>query len=128
MRKIQSQKGWIAVDLDCTLAEYHGDLLVVGKPIRPMLNRVKRWLKQGREVRIFTARVYEGPERSEVDLADHNWVRKQQKLINDWCRKYLGQELLVTCVKDFRMEILYDDRTIQVIPNDGRLVKKCKNH
>jgi hypothetical protein len=26
------------------------------------------------------------------------------------------------------MEILYDDRTIQVIPNDGRLVKKCKNH
>jgi hypothetical protein len=54
-----AKKGaWIGVDLDGTLAEYtvwkgpHH----IGPPILVMLERVKRWLAAGVEVRIFTAR------------------------------------------------------------------------
>ena len=50
-------RGWIGVDLDGTLAEYHGWNGSIGKPIAPMVDRVKRWLAEGVEVRIMTARV-----------------------------------------------------------------------
>jgi len=50
--------GWIGVDLDGTLATYGGwkgpdD---IGAPVPAMMKRVKRWIGEGREVRIFTAR------------------------------------------------------------------------
>lgn len=50
--------GYIGVDLDGTLAEYHGwgdDS--IGAPVPKMLARVKKWLAEGQEVRIVTARV-----------------------------------------------------------------------
>jgi hypothetical protein len=51
-------KGWIGVDLDGTLAEYHGWVgpEYIGPPIPAMLDRVKLWLEEGRTVKIFTAR------------------------------------------------------------------------
>ena len=52
--------GWIGVDLDGTLAEY--DKWVspthIGKPILRMVKRVQKWLAEGRQVKIMTARVY----------------------------------------------------------------------
>ena len=48
--------GWIAVDFDGTLAQYDGTLKL-GKPIPAMCERVKNWVAEGYEVRIFTARV-----------------------------------------------------------------------
>ena len=49
--------GWIGVDLDGTLATFDAsDPDVVGPPIPAMVQRVKRWLQEGREVRIVTAR------------------------------------------------------------------------
>lgn len=109
--------GWIGVDLDGTLAVYDGfkGPLHIGPPVPLMLERVKRWLARGRDVRIFTARVSptsvernRGPSLAEVRGA-----------IEDWCREHIGQALPVTCEKDFMMVELWDDRCVQVIPNRG---------
>jgi len=109
--------GWIGVDLDGTLAYYDqwrgsGH---IGPPVAPMVRRVARWLQEGREVRIFTARAFRDgtPERDkDVDVA--------MAAIKAWCILHLGVELEVTCVKDFSMIELWDDRAIQVIYNTGR--------
>lgn len=51
--------GWIGVDLDGTLAHYDTweKWNVFGPPIRLMVNRVRKWLDEGKTVKIFTARV-----------------------------------------------------------------------
>lgn len=53
-----SNKGWIGVDLDGTLAHYDGwkGPEHIGAPIPAMVERVKAWLAEGKEVRISTAR------------------------------------------------------------------------
>jgi hypothetical protein len=104
--------GWIGVDLDGTLAHYDEweGIDVIGAPIIPMVNRVKSWLAEGIEVRIFTARVG-GP----ADLAAT--ARPQ---IERWCREHIGQKLTVTATKDFGMYELWDDRAVQVERNTGR--------
>lgn len=110
-----STKGWIGVDLDGTIAEYTGwkGHRHIGQPIRPMVERVKRWLKEGWEVRIFTARVSarDGAEKQEVI-----------KAVQDWCEEHIGTLLSVTCEKDYAMVELWDDRCVQVIPNTGEPV------
>ena len=52
------QAGWIGVDLDGTLAHYNGwvDETHIGEPIQGMADRVRGWLADGIDVRIFTAR------------------------------------------------------------------------
>lgn len=106
--------GWIGVDLDGTLAEYTGwkDESHIGDPILPMLERVKEWLEQDIEVRIFTARVSTA-NRLEEDVAT------TRILIQDWCELHLGKRLEVTNQKDYAMMELWDDRCVQVIPNTG---------
>jgi len=51
---------WIAVDLDGTLAYYDSNrglsLDYIGPPITSMLVRVLGWLREGKTVKIFTAR------------------------------------------------------------------------
>ena len=58
----QAHFGWIGVDLDGTLAQYDGfkGCTVIGDPVQVMLARVKKWISEGIEVRIFTARVNPG--------------------------------------------------------------------
>lgn len=109
--------GWIGVDLDGTLAEYgqwkgpgH-----IGKPIKPMVDRVKGWLDSGETVKIFTAR---------VSGAD---AEESRKYIEAWCEIHIGQVLEVTNSKDYGMVALYDDRAVQVIPNTGELVERKKD-
>ena len=101
--------GWIGVDLDGTLAHYdewkgpdH-----IGAPIKPMVDRVRAWLDDGKHVKIFTARVC-GQDRGHV-----------AEVIKRWCAEHIGQELEVTCVKDYGMVELWDDRAVQVVPNAG---------
>jgi hypothetical protein len=102
--------GWIGVDLDGTLAEYHGWVAAdhIGPPIPAMVERVKAWLAEGRQVRIFTARVSDPAETIEP--------------IKAWCREHLGRELPVTNVKDYGMVELWDDRAVTVEPNTGRVI------
>lgn len=104
--------GWIAVDLDGTLARYEGwqGEHHVGDPVPLMLQRVKDWLKEGKEVRIFTARVCRtGQEGIRARLA-----------IEAWLEKHVGQVLQITNQKDYGMIELWDDRCVQVVPNTGR--------
>ena len=62
-------EGWIGVDLDGTLAEYLGwqGMGHIGEPIAPMVERVKAWLAEGKDVRIFTARVCSSQSQEDLD-------------------------------------------------------------
>lgn len=107
-----TSKEWIGVDLDGTLAEYHGWAGgKIGPPVPKMAARVKQWLAEGKNVRIFTARVSED--------ADLDEKEKQEENIKNWCFQHFGVRLPVTHKKDFSMIELWDDRAIQVIKNTG---------
>lgn len=102
---MSSPKDWIGVDLDGTLAYYdkwRGGH--IGAPIPGMLERVKRWLAEGKTVKIFTARA-----------ADPSNI----PMLEAWLITYLGQVLTITNVKDKRMVELWDDVAVRVIKNRG---------
>lgn len=107
-----SRYDWIGVDLDGTMAMVCPgmpyDPRVVGAPIVPVVERVKRVLAEGRNVKVLTARVYPG-EKGTVTV----------RAIEEWCKEHVGQVLPVTCSKDAFMVELWDDRAKQVIPNRG---------
>lgn len=111
------KRGVILVDLDGTLAHYEGwqGPQHIGSPVPAMVARVKAWLAEGREVRIFTARV--APE--DGDFED---VEKWRKAIEDWCVVHIGQRLAVTCIKTRSAILIYDDRARQVEANTGRVI------
>jgi hypothetical protein len=111
---MSNSQGWIGVDLDGTLAYYDGwkGSAHIGAPIPVMVERVKRWLAEGKEVRIFSARVSGDDEETAYEA------------IRVWCLTVFGQVLRVTCTKDYHMIALYDDRCIQVEPNTGRLMSE----
>jgi hypothetical protein len=120
-RFIVKRGGWIGVDLDGTLAVYdkwrgpeH-----IGEPIPAMVERVLSWIAQGRDVRIFTARVTEASKNA--DGTEHNMARVREA-IQTWCRTHLGIVLPITNVKDWNMVELWDDRAVQLIPNTGRTI------
>lgn len=103
-----SDHGWIGVDLDGTLAVYDGwkGAEHIGEPVQPMVDRVKAWRAEGREVKIFTARVF--GDTGEVAA-----------VIAKWCFDHIGEVLPITCTKDYGMVTLWDDRAIGVVPNLG---------
>jgi len=105
-------KKWIGVDLDGTLAYYDGwkGPDHIGMPIPKMIERVRKWLAAGEDVRIFTARV------SPVNGAEAGIA---YRAILNWLRVHIGQELPITNEKDSMMMELWDDRVIQVIKNTG---------
>jgi hypothetical protein len=115
--KHTKHQGWIGVDLDGTLAHYTGwvDENHVGEPIPPMLARVKQWVADGREVRIFTARV--GPHDPAKVRPDYR--HRVVRVIHEWLAKHGLPRLEVTATKDYGMVELWDDRCVQVIPNAG---------
>lgn len=111
--------GWIGVDLDGTLAFYERWTACdhVGDPIEPMVARVKQWRAAGHSVKIFTARVSsDGSARRDLEAA------RARIAIAAWCEKHLGEILPVTCVKDYAMIELWDDRAVQVRANKGEPV------
>ena len=107
-------EGWIGFDLDGTLARYDGwrGAAHIGEPIEPMVDRAKEYLANGFNVAIVTARMSVAEQRVQAGEA-----------IKAWCLKHIGQELPVTCCKDYGMIRCYDDRAIQVISNEGVLVQ-----
>lgn len=117
--------GWIGVDLDGTLAHYHGWKGVdhIGEPIPAMVERVKAWLAEGQDVRIFTARVAGlwpiGGGSGMVDTLAQAEANMALTAIQAWSQKHLGDVLPVTALKDFGMIELWDDRAVQVNRNTG---------
>ena len=112
---------WIAVDFDGTLATWDcpwpDDYRATGEPIPLMVERVKRWIAEGEDVRIFTARM-DGYHPKDGPVPVH-LVRK---VIEDWCLKHIGVILPVTNRKDYWMKVLYDDRAFQVEKDTGRII------
>lgn len=104
---------WIGVDLDGTLAYYDtwDGTPAIGKPIPAMVERVKGWLAEGKEVRILTARMDDPPDDS-IRIA-----------IEDYCELHLGQRLEATCIKGKGMVEFWDDRAVRVEKNTGRRIK-----
>lgn len=103
---IQAQGGWIGVDLDGTLVEYHGyvDEYTFGAPISEMVERVKQWLAEGTQVKIFTAR---------ASIPSHI------PPIQDMLERIGLPRLEVTNEKDYKTMEIWDDRCVQVVPNKG---------
>lgn len=113
---VQEGGGWIGVDLDGTLAQYDGRRGSdhIGPPVPLMLERVKRWLAEGRTVKIFTARVA-GHGLPLIGGGTEDAISP----VKEWCRQHIGQELEVTNVKDFGMIELWDDHAVTVQKNTG---------
>jgi hypothetical protein len=112
------------VDLDGTLAHYDGfkGAAIIGEPIAPMVERVKRWLEQGKTVKIFTARMH-GHGMPLIG----GGVEDVRTPIENWCREHIGRVLEITNVKDFGMVELWDDRAVQVESNTGIPVASCRD-
>ena len=108
--------GWIGVDLDGTLAHYDRwrGSHHIGEPIPKMVDRVKQWVADGKEVRIFTART--SPMSLKLN-GDEDWDVAHS--ISLWCLKHIGTAFTITHEKDMAMVQLWDDRCVQVIPNTG---------
>ncbi|HXI72564.1 MAG TPA: hypothetical protein VNN22_19655 [Verrucomicrobiae bacterium] len=106
---------WIGVDLDGTLAIDTGNnrdgtgFGAIGSPIKPMLIRLKKWISEGKTVKIFTARA-SSP--------------KQVVMIRKWLLVRGLPDLEVTNVKDPQMVELWDDRCVQVMTNLGEPIEK----
>lgn len=114
-----TKDGWIGVDLDGTLAKYTeftGEL-DIGEPVPLMVERVRKWLKLGMDVRIFTARVYLDHENIHSERTIR--VGMVKRAIEKWSFTHIGTVLPVTYKKDYKMIELWDDRAVQVIPNTG---------
>ena len=97
-----------AVDLDGTLAKFNkyveGE---IGNPVKPMLNRIKTWLRYGHKVVIFTARAG-----NPTDVS----------AIKRWLKKNNLPNLKITNVKTPDITEIWDDRAVSVYKNQG-LVK-----
>jgi len=121
-----SSNGWIGVDLDGTLAHYEGEQGVhhIGVPIPLMVGRVRKWLAEGKEVRIMTARVSGADSTDDVVRRD---AEKARTCIKLWCSIVFGQVLAVTHRKDFKMIELWDDRVVRVELNTGKVMSESED-
>jgi hypothetical protein len=99
-------KTWVGFDLDGTLAHYDGwkGKEHIGEPIKPMVKLIKKYLKRGYTVKIFTSRA------SEVN---------QIPFVVDWCKEHIGQTLEVTNEKNPGCIKIFDDRVVRVLKNSG---------
>lgn len=106
-----SGRAWIGVDLDGTLAEYHGwkGPEHIGPVVPRMAERVRGWVEAGKRVRIMTARVAPGKGDSALcRSAIERWLRENKIPVSE-----------ITHEKDHLMLELWDDRVVQVVPNTG---------
>jgi hypothetical protein len=114
---------YILVDVDGTLFTYTEWVKwdQFGDPIQPMIQRVQRWLQAGIEVRLFTARVpLNDGEVQTCKVTGEAFTGIDMKFaLANLTEKYIGQRLRAQCWKDWRAHSIWDDRAVQVIPNEG---------
>lgn len=131
---------WVAVDLHGTLCCHDKEVAKtdkhhVGVPILAMVERVKSWLAAGIEVRIFTAKIFPlwkvepGVPYLEYIVSGHDQVARLRneaipaaERILAWCKEHLGEELVITCVKDRDCREIWDDKAVPVEKDTGRLL------
>jgi hypothetical protein len=104
----KADKGCIYVDFDATLAYHTTDgVEKIGEPIPKMMSRVKRRLKQGYRIKIFTARATNS---------------RMKKDVQDWLEKHGLPRFEVTNIKGHDAMEFWDDRARQVKPNTGEFI------
>lgn len=113
---------WIGVDLDGTLALHaRPDWFDnIDAPVQAMVDRVKEWLAQGKDVRIVSARACDLEHTVGGVPQFHDY---QVSLIQSWCERHIGIRLPVQFWKDYYMQELWDDRAVQVERNTGRAIQ-----
>lgn len=97
---------WIGVDLDGTLAEYHGwrGPEHIGAPIPAMMKLVKALHRSGEKIKIFTSRAM---------------YPNQVPYVREWLHNHGLPAFEVTCLKDEGLVVLYDDRCVPIKTNKG---------
>lgn len=100
---------YIAVDLDGTLA-METKTGKIGDPIQPMVDRIHSWIRDGFEVRIFTARATDPDQRLEIQ---------------QWLKRHGLPDLAVTAIKDAYMLEIWDNRAVRVQSNTGKPCAGC---
>lgn len=101
-------KKTIYVGFDGTLCVNKG--IYPGVPIKPMVDRVKRWIQDGHTVKIFTARVDQETVQAE---------RVNVLIVTDWCEReglvnLDGSALVITNRKGRDCDEIWDDRAVSV--------------
>ncbi|EBP3998731.1 hypothetical protein S301_08560 [Salmonella enterica subsp. enterica] len=106
--------GWIGVDFDGVLATWSpGQGKKPGEPVDAMVERVRKWVRDGYDVRIFTARA--------GDAA-------QVKVITAWLKKHQLPALAVTNVKSPGLMEMWDDKAVRVVSNTGAPCSSCAGY
>ncbi len=112
--KKQGLNPWRGVDLDGTLAFSNANEKWkptkggnIGKPIPKMVKRVKKWLKKGERVKIFTAK--------------YSRIANCEELVQKWLIEEAGlPPLEVTNAKDSECVEIWDDIAVSVKINKGK--------
>lgn len=109
---------WYGFDIDGTIADNSKHSWVIDKPIKPMVDLMKRLHKMGCDVRILSGRTgdFRSDDEMPMSVKEHIW---------SWCDKHLGFRPALTGRKDSMMEALFDDRACQVICNKGITYEEC---
>ena len=107
-----AQNHWVGFDFDGTISRTDGaghfqPPYPLGEPIPAMLVTVKSLLAAGIAVKIFTARACEPA---------------CIPAIQDWTERHGLGRLGVTNQKDYDLIRFFDDRAIQVVPDQGRSI------
>lgn len=105
----------IYIDFDGTIVtQKDGYQREIGEPIMPMIDRINKWIKQGHNITIFTARA-------------SKWVDNFEKLdIEMFCVKYFGRVLPITAIKHHECDLYIDDKAIRVERNTGKLLNNIE--
>lgn len=105
----------IFLDLDATLSYYDGykGVGVLGKPIPAMMDKVRRWLKEGHKITIFTARA-------------SNMI--EVVAIKKWLKNNGLPDFPVTNIKSSHASVFYDDRAVQIVKNTGQTVEEYERY
>lgn len=108
---------WLAVDLDGTLAQYHGwvNEVYIGEPVASIVAAINARRAAGWKVAIFTARV----------SGDAEEAQRAEVAIWKWLDFYNIKVEGITCTKHKHFSEFWDDRARQVVFNKGHIVE-CK--
>lgn len=108
----------IALDFDKVLAQYDGkDIFHTGEPIKPMVDKLKKWLEKGYKVSIFTARV--APSGADGVRTD-KFIKNQYKIITEFLLANGLPELEITAVKFGKFSHFVDDKAVPIISGEGK--------
>jgi len=108
---VSNNDGWVGIDLDGTLAVYDKwrGADHIGRPVHKMVRRVIQWHREGKKVKIFTARVSSNNPSRDIS----------RKAIEKWAKEHLGFVPEITAEKDYMCLEIWDDRCVQVVSNLG---------